>query len=535
VGHRLVINLLCLAAPLLLSAGAAAQSWHVSASEWSRADEDEYSSFVTAIGESGCATPDDCINSDANPLRRADDGFIDFNADCADLIYMLRAYFAWKKGLPFTYTTAVTPSGQGGIRLSSGGNRASGRRTIATGDNIRTVLRQLRDGTSSAMFRIGPGADDRPPSDFYPVAVRRGSVRPGTAIYDPNGHVAVVYKVGDDGRVHYMDSHPDFTLSRSVYGAQFGRDLPQLGGGFKNFRPFQIRDGRAAMAPNAMISDYSTEQYFGTAAGNANWQAAVFAHDGERSGYYEFIRIRLASGPLKFNPVTELRETLRTLCNDFYDRQKFVERAIEAGIDRKPHPSRLPENIYGSSDALWETYSTPSRDARLKSAFLAVKADLALLIKRFNARDPRIKYSGLDLQADLEAVYLREAQRCTVVYRTSADQKVVLHLPELARRLFKLSFSPYDCVERRWGASEPQELAACANTSDKERWYRALQGLRNQVERAYDADMGFTASELEGGAAGVSEAPDTNILAAIKSARIRPVLDDSLTGHTRTR
>jgi hypothetical protein len=523
----IVTKLLCLAVGLAIPAAAIAGPWRIDSGGWSRADEDGYSAFVEALGNSDCATPDACINSPSNPLRRPDDPDIDFNADCADLIYMLRAYYAWKKNLPFTFTTAVSPIGAGGMRFSSVGNRASGRRTVASGENIRAVLAELRQGVSSAMFRIGPGADEAPESDFYPVKMQRGAVRPGTAIYDPNGHVALVYKVGDDGRVHYMDSHPDFTLSRSVYGAQFGRDMPELGGGLKNFRPFQVVNGRAAMAPNAMIADYSTEQYFGTEPGNRDWRAARYVHDGAETGYFEFTRMRLAKGPLTFNPVTELRESLRTLCNDFYDRQKFVEQAIEAGLDRRPHPARLPDNIYGSTDQTWERYSTPSRDARLKAAFVALRDDTQRLIARFNKRDPRIKYSGLDLQSDLAGTYVREAERCLIVYRNSVDEKVVLKLPELTRRLFALSFSPYDCVERRWGATSAGELATCANPPDKERWYAALQPLRNQLERAYSARMGFTVQELEAGAAGQPKAPDVNLLELIQAARIRPVLDDS--------
>jgi hypothetical protein len=30
-----------------------------------------------------------------------------------------------------------------------------------------------------------------------------------------------------------MDAHPDFTISRSVYGAQFGQSPAALGGGLK--------------------------------------------------------------------------------------------------------------------------------------------------------------------------------------------------------------------------------------------------------------------------------------------------------------
>lgn len=522
-----VTKLLCFVAALSFCRLADAADWRVTQAQWRASDEAGYSDFVHAIGESGCPTPDECINSDANPLRRDEDGFIDFNADCADLIYMLRAYYAWKKGLPFTFSTNVSTNGAGGARLSVRGNRAGLRRVVGSGDDIRPILSRLRSDVSSAMFRIGPGADDAPHSDFYPVKVQRGSIRPGTAIYDPNGHVAIVYKVGDDGRVHYMDSHPDFTLSRSVYGPQFGRDLPVLGGGFKNFRPYQIVNGRAAMAPNTMIADYSTEQYFGTVAGHRDWQTARFQLGGAELGYYEFVRTRLAVGPLTFNPVTELRETLRTLCNDFYDRQKFVERAIDAGMDRRPHPSRLPDNIYGSSDQLWETYSTPSRDARLKAAFLSARADILRLIERFNARDPRIRYSGLDLQSDLIQAYERQAERCAVVYRTGSDRKVVLPFSELTRRLFKLSFSPYDCIERRWGADATDELASCANTAEKDRWYVAMQGLRNQIDRTYDTQMGFTAHELEAGTAGSATTPDADILEGIRSARIRPVMDDT--------
>ena len=90
----------------------AAEAWRVTKSEWSAADEQGYSAFIQRIGEDGCETPDDCINSDANPYRGTDGRGINFNADCADLVYMLRAYYAWKNGLPFTYITGVQSRGE---------------------------------------------------------------------------------------------------------------------------------------------------------------------------------------------------------------------------------------------------------------------------------------------------------------------------------------------------------------------------------------------------------------------------------------
>jgi hypothetical protein len=73
---------------------------------------------------------------------------------------------------------------------------------------------------------------------------------------------------------------------------------------------------------------------------------------------------------------------------------------------------------------------------------------------------------------------------------------------QAATRLFAISFDPYHCVERRWGATSEEELASCKDDEIKTRWYNAQQNLRNQAERIYAARARFTVSELENGAAG---------------------------------
>ena len=48
----------------------------------------------------------------------------DFRSDCADLPYVLRFYYAWKRGLPFSYVSDVSPRGRTrDIRYSPKGNR----------------------------------------------------------------------------------------------------------------------------------------------------------------------------------------------------------------------------------------------------------------------------------------------------------------------------------------------------------------------------------------------------------------------------
>src|SRR4029078_519634 len=138
-----------LAAP----AAAGSSTWTVTKSEWTAEDEKGYSAFIQKIGESNCETPDDCINSDANPYRGTDGRGIDFNTDCADLIYMLRAYYAWKNELPFSSVTGVSPRGAGDPRFSAKGKRVEGRHSITGGEGGRSALNTIRDAISSATFR----------------------------------------------------------------------------------------------------------------------------------------------------------------------------------------------------------------------------------------------------------------------------------------------------------------------------------------------------------------------------------------------
>src|SRR6185312_16899521 len=112
----------------------------------------------------------------------------------------------------------------------------------------------------------------------------------------------------------------------------------------------------------------------------------------------------------------ELRSTIRTLCNDLKDRALFVNLAIKDRVDRRAQPSHLPPNIYGTDELEWETYSTPSRDARIKTAFASFYADLQRMLFFWQQRDLRIVYDGIDPKADLQRMYEDEANACSIDY-----------------------------------------------------------------------------------------------------------------------
>jgi hypothetical protein len=210
-------------------------------------------------------------------------------------------------------------------------------------------------------------------------------------------------------------------------------------------------------------------------------------------------------------------------CADLHYRADAVLLAIRSGLADAPQPAHLPTNIYGS-EGDWETYSTPSRDARLKTAFKEVREAVARFMTMYQANDPRLKYKGANLAVDMLAAYDHEASACTISYPRSDGSTVSFGYEAARRRLFLMSFDPYHCIERRWGASDPGELATCRDADDKRAWYVAEQGLRNQIERTYDVEMNFSLAALNAHVtgSGVSAPPDTDVRGYLWQMRAAP-------------
>jgi hypothetical protein len=509
-----------------------ASTYRIFRDAWSDADERGYSEFIAALGEARCHTTDQCLKSPANPFARTDRPGVYFASDCADLPYFLRAYYAWKRGLPFSYISAVSPRGRtSDIRYTASGNDIANRRDITTGStNGLDLLVNLRNTISSAMYRLHP---DMEGTDLYPIRLDRKALRPGSVLYDPNGHLAVIYKIEDDGRVLYMDAHPDNSLTRGTYGRKFVRSSPGMGSGFKNWRPMRLVNatktadgtyvgGTMTFAKNADLPDYSAEQFFGNGQrpeSDRQWASGPFMLEGQAVDYYDYLRAKMGGGSLAYEPVQELRNMMRANCEDIKYRAEAVDLAIARGIHFKSQPSRLPPNIYGT-EGEWEEFSSPSRDARLKTSFKELRDQVQRFVEWHAAGDKRIVYAGFDLLADLLATYDQEANACTFVYKRSNGMPMQLGYEEVRRRMFLLSFDPYHCIERRWGATDPAELGSCRDDGYKAEWYAAEQNLRNQIDRTYDARMDFGAAELKQGPGpgkGVATPPDIDARGYIMS------------------
>tara|TARA_R110000824_G_scaffold155226_6_gene327731 strand:- start:20719 stop:22383 length:1665 start_codon:yes stop_codon:yes gene_type:complete len=527
------LSLVAFVAGMVTPASAATSPWRITKDHWDASDERGFEEFITAIGAADCWTVDECLKSPANPYRHTDPR-VKFLMDCADVPYFLRGYYAWKNGLPFGWQSAMQ-SGDGGgdIRYSTNGNRIVGRSSVpatASGISALPLLFQINNTVSTAMFRRSSTAESATYfSDTYSPRLDREAIRPGTIAYDVNGHVSIVWRVESNGRLLIFSSHPDHTMSRSFVGREFLRTGPELGSIFQKWRPIRLEGakrnangvlvgGRLVGTPNAELPDYSLEQYVGNPPViPVLWGTASFVKDGEEMDFYTYLRARLSTGNLSYQPVEEVRTMMQTLCSDIRTRNHAVEISRKEGRTHlMTPPGRLPRNIYGT-DGVWELYSTPSRDARLKTAYKEMYDAVREFMLLHSIDSPRLDYKGTDLAGDMLAVYDQQNAACVTHYTASDGRKIELTVDKVAKRLFKLSFDPYHCVERRWGATDPAELASCPDGALKTRWYEAEQPLRNQIDRTYDVQMSSSLEELERGpfglqtGRGVETAPEVDI------------------------
>lgn len=459
-------------------------SWPKTTGNWSIADERGYETFVQAIADSGCTTVRACLAAPANPLAGDDPPDLVFSADCADLVYMLRAYYAWKKGLPFGFVNMVEArdaEGEGDLRATRNGNVAISRWdvTLQPGTDIRGVLQTIRDQVSTATFRVDPRLERPVAQDFYSPAITRDALRPGSAIYNGDGHVVILSRIDEAGRIHFLDAHPDMSVTRGVYEGQFDRGDPALGAGFHAWRPFVAHEGRFDHAANEQIPTFSMEQYFGPQGGR-DWRGADFTEGGRNIDFAEFARRRLAKGALVYDLTAEFRFGLEGLCDALQDRARMVDDADQRGFWRMPRPGRL-EGTTQEEAFVWLAYSTPGRDRRLRNHAQRVADALKRQLALYAAKDPLVAYRGQSPRHDLQKAFDDVTSACTAAYFGSDRTRVFLTMRDMLIRLPAMSFDPYHCPERRWGAAGG-ELARCNEDGEKARWYAAeapLRGLKS--------------------------------------------------------
>jgi hypothetical protein len=388
--------------------------------------------------------------------------------DCADLPYFLRAYFAFKLGLPFGWSRCTrgengAPPTCSDFATSSdpfpaavdGGkpqavpawadpSRARGGPWDDNAKRIGELFRTtLADAVQSGAGRTAASDDE---SDYYPVALSAETLRPGTIFADPYGHVLVVaQRVAQTavagGIMLAVDGQPDGTVARKRFwrgNFLFAID-PALGSaGFKRFRPL-VRDaatGKLRRLKNAELADCSTvDQYAGGV-----------------EGFYDKMDDVLSPSPL--DPTTALLETVQALEEQVKTRVNSVENGRRFLQSGKP-PADMPEGAkIFETNGDWEDFSTPSRDLRILVAVDVARALPARVARRPTRYAMPAGKSPADVQAELEARLAKELQDRTFEYTRTDGSRWKLTLRDVLDRqeALEMAYNPNDCVEQRWGA-----------------------------------------------------------------------------------
>ncbi|MBL8787165.1 MAG: hypothetical protein JNJ59_19830 [Deltaproteobacteria bacterium] len=380
------------------------------------------------------------------------------NPDCADFPYTLRAYFAWKMGLPMAMRNcrrgnAERPPSCGVDLVTSDLPTTEANRVMA----FKAFMRKLMGTIHSSSLRGAPG-DEK--SDLYPVKLDRHGLRPGTMYADPYGHTMMVlrwYPQTDTqaGILMAVDAQPDGTVGRRVFwkGAfLFPKDDAVAGAGWKRFRPVRKRGDTMVELSNEEIAqsidygDYSVEQ----------WSRG-------QEGFYEAMDALISPRPMA--PDIALIGILDALHQQALRRVESIE-AVRAYFD-KPNPKVI--GMPDGSDIFltagpWEDYSTPSRDMRMLIAIdtiLDFPARVGRHPGRFVLPDGE---PAPTRDARLRALTETEAKKRNVTYQRSDGTPFTLSLYDLMQRgpAIEVAWNPNDCPEARWGAPEGSvEAAPC--------------------------------------------------------------------------
>ncbi len=376
--------------------------------------------------------------------------------DCADTPYFLRAYFSWKRGLPFAFRQCSRGSGGKAPRCGAlkGVARApehgtDGAKQGELGVVQRYFKRTLAWGVHTGNGRTGFGDDD---TDFYPLALTRKALRPGAIYADPYGHVFVLVELMDPegtqpGVLYAIDGQPDGSITRKRFweGNFLWNPDPSLGGsGFKAFRPVDLaKDGSGIVA--------ATDDRIASRPGYGDVSDEQSKLDA--NAFYDKMDALVTPGRRDAKRAQD--EAIQALLEAAKVRVTSVANGDEhfakgGGTIAMPDGHAIFETT-----GPWENFATPARDLRLLIAIDVVVG----FEKKVERNADAFSSPGGDIKALVAE--LREARTAALAdkalafeYTRSDGSKWTVTLGELIERApaLEMTYNPNDCAELRWGA-----------------------------------------------------------------------------------
>ena len=378
--------------------------------------------------------------------------------DCADNPFCLRAYFAWKLGLPFGFHECDRgylghPPQTG--RWVTNDSHSSKTNPVAS---FNAFLRRVMDGVHSGTARTALNDVN---SDYYPVPLTHAALRPGVVFADPYGHTLILVRwipQSDDrpGVLLSVDAQPDGTVGiKRFWKGNFLFTTSEVIGdpGFKAFRPIIMKDGHTCLLNNKEISVKSGLIPF-------SLQQQALASD---VFYYTMERI---INPEPLDPETALLDLIGALHEQLLVRITSVSNGEEY---MKSHPGEVipmpgrPAGVF-QAGGQWEDFSTPNRDLRLLIAMDAVLDFPDKIVRSPDDYKISILNSPDQIKKKLEALLSKKLSSLSITYIRTNGTGQTLTLKEILNRreAFEMAYNPNDGIEIRWGAPEnSDERSTC--------------------------------------------------------------------------
>src|SRR5262249_7021158 len=440
--------------------------------------------------------------------------------DCADLPYFLRAYFAFRRGLPCGYRRCTGGGGGGGPKCqgwwntknlepppapepppeqqiaSPGGvvemfrpaavaqpvappvSRLASLKRLGLAAGFGGYLRSaVADGGHSGRWRTGV---DYEQPDYYAGARHEAAPRAGTVYVDRYGHVLVLARrvaQSEDaaGLFLAVDAQPDGTVARKRFwrgNFLFAQD-PALGGpGFKRFRPIvHDKNGGLRRLTNAEIA--KDPQY------------GDFSLDQARLSVEDFYdRMDDVMSPAPLDPLRAMKEAIAALEEQVKARVTSVENGRKFQTSGRGDAAMPDGPAIFETTGAWEDFATPARDLRLLIAIDVVRTFPDRVVRRPERYAMPKGKTVADVKAELESVLASELAARKFSYTRSDGSAWTLALKDVLDRArdLEMAYNLNDCVELRWGAPDNSaEASTCkrhapsaqrAKMTDSRAWFR---------------------------------------------------------------
>ncbi len=486
---------------------------------WNRGTENLYSAWIEKLFDAPLdAEPSWKALSDVlrdrsrnvlfDYLGLREDANLILRPDCAKLPYLLRAYFAFKMGLPFGYSRCTRgnlgkpPRCYGWFNSEHPySSRPAPPPAPIAASNPQTpppapsLLRQMFSGPAAApaqepakpaapapepkrLGRVGSFAEylqtvsdavqsgngrtlaNDNNTDFYPVALSQNALRPGTIYADPYGHIMMLVRrvpqtANAAGMFFAVDAEPDYTVARKRFwrGSFLFVNDPALGSpGFKRFRPVvRAANGTLRRMTNAEIA--KSRQY------------GDFSLEQSKLGVEDFYdRMDDVASPEPLDPVGAMKEAIDSLEEQVKTRVGSVDFGRKF-LDKTAADASMPDGpaIFQTSGA-WEDFATPARDFRLLIAIDVVRNFPDHVARRADRYAIPKGKSIADVKAQLQSVLADELASRKFSYTRSDGSSWTLTLKDVLDRApaLEMGYNLNDCVELRWGApANSQEASTC--------------------------------------------------------------------------